>query len=166
MAKKLAPPIVLLTPYLLVAALYFPEFAAWFNTLVNGLWIEVALAIACAVWFFSLYTVQTSAWGEKAYALWNLILKLAHLPFYACMVLIILASPAYIFLMFWPIAMTVTATGLYGIRAITILQKRDQVGKYFVLVHMISCYLPGFDAVSALVIHNKVKTLSAVETDK
>ena len=166
MMKKLAPVILLVAPYLLVAALYVPGFGTWLNELVNGLWIEVALAFSCAVWFFSLYAVQTSAWGEKAYALWNLILKIGHLPFYACLFLIILANPAYMFLMFWPIAMAVTATGLYAVRAIAIVQRQDLVGKYFVLIHMILCYLPGFDAISAAIVHNKIKALSPKDTDK
>ena len=37
--KRIFPVILLVAPYLLVAALYFPEFGAWFNQLVNRLWI-------------------------------------------------------------------------------------------------------------------------------
>lgn len=161
--KRIFPVILLLAPYLLVFALYFPAFGAWINQMVNGLWIEVAIAIACFIWFINLYVVQKTAWSEKAYSLWNLVLKVAHMPFYACMFLIIMASPMYMFLLFWPLAMTVTATGLYGVRAIGKASKQELVSKYFVLVHMIAAYLPILDIISAIFVYQKMSTLKPKE---
>lgn len=163
--KRIFPIFLLLAPYLLIAALYFPAFGVWFNQLVNGLWVEVAIAIACALWFISLYVVQKTAWEERTYAGWNLALKLGHLPFYVCMFLVMMASPYYMFLLFWPLAMAVTATGLYGVRAIGKARKRDMVSKYFVLGHMIACYLPVFDVISAIVVFHKMSTLKPAEAE-
>lgn len=161
--KKIYPVILLLVPYLLVAALYFPEFGTWFNQIVGGLWVEVAIAVACFVWFINLYVIYKTAWGERSYAAWNLALKLGHVPFYTCIFLVIMASPYYLFLLIWPLAMAVTATGLYGVRAISIARKRDMVGKYFVLIHMIACYLPFLDAISAIVVYQKMRNLKPKE---
>ncbi len=163
--KHIVPVILLFAPYLLLAGMLSPEFAAWFNTLVNGLWLEVAIAAAIGLWSLSLYVVQKAYFSEKACNLWNLILKVGHLPFSTCMVLYILGNPRYMFLLFWPLFMTVTATGLYGVRAISLARKRDAVGKYFVLIHMIAGYLPVLDSLSAVFVFARLRKKKA-ETDK
>lgn len=164
MWRKYFPILLIVFPNLLALGIAIPAFGTWFDTLVNGMWIDIAVAVALALWILNMLLMYTTKWEPQRYALWNLILKASHVGFYAVMILMIIAQPYALLLMLWPLGMVTTATGQYGLRALTLTRGKPGITKMFSVGNIFVCYLPGFDIIGAVLIYLRVRKLKEETT--
>ena len=159
MWKKYFPILLILFPNLLALGIAVPAFGLWFDTLVNGAWVDIAAAVAFTLWIVNMLVMYSTKWTPQKYALWNLILKASHVGYYAVMILLIIFQPYSLLLMLWPIGIVTTATGQYGIKALTLTRGQPGITKMFSVGNIIAAYLPGFDIIAAVLIYLRVRKL-------
>lgn len=166
--KNVPPILLILWPYLIILSFLFP------NEDMLTLFLNIYLLLTFPVYLLNiLYTCTYKAEDALTHlAIWNMIIKLAHIPFYglvfllgACMMLtmvvpaLALVAPlAALLLMIVDLLLMLTSSA-YGIRVLIRARKLHLISEGFLLIHLICHFCFVADVISAFIMRRKLKNL-------
>lgn len=162
--KRLLPGLLIIWPYLIIVINQFDE----------------ASAALASIYTFStmiiyiLNIINSFQYKDyKALVLFNLILKIAHIPFYLAVFMIGILfmmsiavpaigaiAPFVIMYLFIIDSLLMITTSMYGINAIKILRKNKQITKTTAFINILMHLFFITDVISAIMISSKVRKYS------